>query len=319
MRFFRYTLLFSIIIALIVGIVVIGMQSLVLFQAQNQFLESISVAKKNTTGSENYRYCSDLGTEPIGDGSIYTTQLRFISDQEYLIEIVCNQFEFKPKTVRTFRLPSYAKKLPGKSGFVFTPDTTWSVTLEAMPPYLESLVEKVPQLKPILDRTKTFSVENTVITAKPEFKDTSFGPVTNCSGYGYTCCDPVQSIGIGDQRPGSDCSDSCYSSCQQRPMVLSFNAEPNFDRYQRQLIVSAGTPATFTFVINALLPELSKVTLDFGDGNTWNGTALETSASHSYQCNRPSCSFVTTISVVDAYGIEAAQTTTTQIQVQVSP
>ncbi|MCA9372533.1 hypothetical protein KC921_00370 [Candidatus Woesebacteria bacterium] len=318
MRFFRYAVTFILLFLVGVAAFVIALQQFVLFQAQNQMLAEVSALQKSNNSAENYEYCRNLGTTQLDSTTpLYTTQLRFINDNEYVIEVICDQYEFSPKVSGQKKLPMFARKLPGSSGFVFGTDGVWQISLYAVPKEYESMFASIPLLHSLLYRTRTLTVEDgrlvTDATAQPDFAS----PATVCAGYGYQCCDQIQKVGLGTQLPGTDCSETCFQACQQRPIVLSFNADPGFDRYQRLLQASAGDRVVFNFVLDTLLPEASRVTLLFGDGQTWMGDGTAETVEHQYSCNTSECRFNVEVQVVDAYGVQSATTSATKMDVLV--
>ena len=318
MRFLRYTIIFALLITLGIVAVFLGYQELVLFQARNHLMNEITSITKNNAARDYYQYCESLGAQtPDEAGRIVSTQLRFISSTEYVIEALCYLYEFAPYEIRTGSLPLFATKKPGGSGVVLVGEGSWKIELQAIPTEVTAIFEEIdsPKIANILFRTKSIFFEDGRLATALTYEPDSIVPATVCAGYGYTCCDPVQSLGLGDQRPATDCRDDCFASCQQRPMVLSFNAEPNYDRYQRSIQTNSEESILFSFVIGTLLPEQSVVSIDFGDGSNWSGTALETTSSHAYYCGQTQCQYRATIGVLDAYGTESAQTAATEITV----
>jgi hypothetical protein len=317
MRFFRYSFIFILIFTSIAIGAFLAVQQWVLFQAYNQLLADALLVQRSKHVGEYYDYCTELGAENVDDGPLYTPQLRFLSDTEYVLEVVCDQYEFVPKQFGKKQLPLFASKKPGQSGLVFAEEGAWSISIQAVPADLETWLTKIAPLENLIFRARTISVEDGSMVESLSVSPNVIEPITACEGYGFSCCDPVRLLGVGEQRPGNDCSDDCYSSCHQRPIILSFNAEPGFDRYQRILQASQADLISFNFVIDSLLPEESQVTLEFGDGTSWIGIATETMTTHQYSCNQPVCNYQATLKVVDAYGTESANTTATEMNIAI--
>ncbi len=317
MRFFRYSFIFILIFTSIAIGAFLTLQQWVLFQAYNQLLADASTVQRSKHIGEYYEYCTKLGAQRVDDSPLYTPQLRFISNTEYVLEVVCDQYEFVPKQFGERKLPFFASKKPGQSGLAFTDEGAWSIAIQAVPADLDASFKKITPFKNLLFRSRTVLVEDGSIVDSLSGSPNVVQPITTCEGYGFTCCDPVRLLGVGDQRPGSDCSDDCYSSCHQRPIILSFNAEPGFDRYQRTLQASQADVISFNFVIDSLLPEESRVTLEFGDGTSWIGIGTETLTTHQYSCNQQVCNYQAILKVVDAYGTESASTTATEMNIAI--
>lgn len=319
MRFFRYVIVFTLIFLVVIAGSFLAFQQWVLVRAYNQVIKDVSLLQRTKDVSEYYQYCQDLDAQKTNDSPLFTSQLRFISDTEYVLEIVCNQYEFVPKTITQRKLPLFATKKPGQSGLVLAKEGAWAINLQAVPSEVREVANFLPVLEPLLLRSRVVMVEDSVLVTTSATPVATTSPQTNCAGYGFSCCDPVQSLGVGEQRPSNDCSQDCYASCQHRPIVLSFNGEPGFDRYQRVLQANTVNDVIFNFVIDSLLPELSSATLDFGDGTSWTGLATDTAATHQYQCEQAECSYLAKLTVVDAYGTQSAPTAATQIQVIIRP
>ena len=317
MRFFRYSFIFTVVFVIVLLGIVLSVQEWVLFQANNQLLASVGSVQKTRQGTSYFEYCKNLGTESFDNSPMYFVQLRFTSSSEYVIEVLCDQYEFAPMQISQQKLPLFATKKPGQSGFIFLEEGTWSIAIQAVPNNLSNFLAKIPALQSIFFRTKVITVENGRVVASATTAPEIIRPVTNCAGYGFSCCDPVQKLGIGEQRPATDCSDDCYASCQQRPIILSFNGEPGFDRYQRLLQVSQSDEVIFSFVLESLLPEMSHVLLEFGDGTSWTGLGTETTTTHQYACPQSECVYSAVLRVTDPYGTQSAPTAATQIRVVV--
>ncbi len=319
MRFFRYVVVFTLIFLVVIAGSFLAFQQWVLVRAYNQVVSDVSLLQRTKDLSEYYQYCQDLEAQKTNDSPLFVPQLRFTSDTEYVLEIVCNQYEFVPKTITRRKLPLFATKKPGQSGLVFAQEGAWMISLQAVPNEVREVAKHWPVLAPLLLRSRVIMLEDRVLVTTLEKPVATTSPETNCAGYGFSCCDPVQSLGVGEQRPGTDCSQDCYASCQPRPIILSFNGEPGFDRYQRVLQANTINDVIFNFVIDSLLPKLSTATLDFGDGTSWTGLATDTAATHQYPCAQAECSYLAKLMVVDAYGTQSASTAATQIQVIIRP
>lgn len=319
MRFFRYVLVFTFIFLIVIIGSFLAVQQWVLVRAYNQIISDVSLLQRAKDISEYYQYCDELDAQKTNDSPLFTSQLRFISDTEYVLEIVCNQYEFVPKTITQRKLPLFATKKPGQSGLVLAKEGAWAINLQAVPSEVREVANILPVLEPLLLRSRVVMMEDSVLVTTSVMPVATTSPQTNCAGYGFSCCDPVQTLGVGEQRPGNDCSLDCYASCQPRPIILSFNGEPGFDRYQRVLQANTINEVIFNFVVDSLLPELSQVTLDFGDGTSWIGLATDTAATHQYPCAQAECSYLAKLMVVDAYGTQSTPTAATQIQVIIRP
>src|SRR5258708_13732924 len=132
------------------------------------------------------------------------------------------------------------------------------------------------------------------------------------------CCQSETQQGVGmvnDQV--NDCPRSCYSSCQSRPVALSFTSDPFFDQTTRTVSIQKGEPIAFSFVVSAPQKLVPTITVEYGDGQHDTTTEFTGQVSHTYACQSASCTFVSTLMIQDVAGIQSVVTPLTQIKVVV--
>lgn len=267
-------------------------------QLKSDTAQMRSIARNTGAYIQN---CQRQGTTGISGQFIDAIQLRFISDTEYVVEVVCSELRITPIEVLSNSLPMMVEKVPGSSGL------TWGVEPSAV-----SLA--------IWGRQRSLGIEEESIVPalSPAEVGTAMAPPTSCEGFGYTCCQQELTIGTGELiSRAQDCPQTCYQQCQDRPIVLSVTTQPFYDQATRTVTVQRGQPLQAGFVIDAQGLENVATTLNFGDGATQNFTEINGTASHTYQCSAPSCTYTLSVSAEDSSGISSAQTPLSQIKVVV--
>lgn len=247
-----------------------------------------------------------------------TVQLRFISDTEYLIEAACDEFLSSTILISRGELGPYMTKIAGSSGVMYGPTT--SMVELAVFEELNAEFKKLLKVETdYLQRTKVIGVENTQITTLPAQSELGVGPITSCSGYGYQCCKPEETVGVGEKISGvPGCEQTCYRSCAGRPIVLSFNTNPLFDIATRTLIAPTGSTVEFRYVGTATDPTELRAIIDFGDGQKSEQLAGEAgSVLHKYHCPTGNCKFTSRLKLLDSWGIESYQSTVSELTIQV--
>lgn len=242
--------------------------------------------------------CRKKGIIELDESSIKTIQLRFTSDTEYQIEVICSQFSLDPIIVETGELPNFVKKTDGFSGIVWGDDLS-GVAIESF------------------GKQKSVYVENYSIYLGT-FADVqnSLGPLTSCEGHGYTCCSLDTTIGTGDQLTRvSDCPQNCYEACVNRPVVLSVSTQPFFDLKTRVLTVNKGGQVVVAYVLDPADSKELDVTINFGDGDMEHLSEFSGDVLHTYNCAQESCTYNLQVTAINEKGIEAAQTSITRVTV----
>lgn len=314
MQFFKY--LFKIFVIVLVFLLAVFFVSREYFlsRASNQLEKNLSqlLALKSTNAT--YQQCLELAGDlnKNSEEALFTLQLRFIDNKNYQLELVCQGFEFSPQLIATHTLPTGVTKLAGSSGFMLA-DGAWAINLLYQP----TIIADLPLPKILTNRTKTFLVEDSKVVDKLTKEPAISTPTTLCAGYGFSCCDPIATLGQGETRPAADCRDYCYQTCLSRPMVLSFSAA-DYDQYAKRLTLSRNTPAQFFFSLSQQNGGQITVKIDFGDGQTWQGDQTQESVNHTYSCQTSSCQYQAKISLVDKTGVESQDSSVNTITVLIN-
>ncbi len=288
MRIIKFIFKSVILLLVIGGIGFLLAREILLFMGVGKMKSSLSSLRSMAVQRTYFAKCKEKGsTFSLGD-DLAVLQLRFISSNEYVTEILCSQFSIDPIIISQEKLPQFVGKKPGESGIIWGNNRS-GVTLE------------------IFGRSTSILVEDRLIDTNSSEEDLGIGPRTSCSGYGYFCCQMESEKGDGQQLSGSlDCPKSCFSQCLSRPVVLAFNTEPALDLQKRVVFINSGEDITFSFVIDAGSSEQTNVRLDYGDGTSDMFYADKQIASHSYRCLEERCQYNATLVVENEQGITAA-------------
>lgn len=242
--------------------------------------------------------CRKKGIVELDESSIKTIQLRFTSDTDYQIEVICNQFSLDPIIVEERTLPYLVSKSVGYSGVVWGEDLS-GVAIQA------------------LGKVKSVYIEGlNVYVGNLADVEGSIGPLTSCEGNGFSCCTVETSIGIGDNVTSvSDCPQTCFESCQRRPVILSVSTQPFFDLKTRVLTINKSEQVIIGYVTDFADSKELDIKIDFGDGEEIHLSEYSGDVTHQYNCNQTSCSYDLQVTAINEKGIEAARTAITRVKV----
>lgn len=314
MRILSY--LFSLFFIFLLGVVVVfyvGREAL-LWWTVYTFKNSIKSVQIAAQGTYDAQCNQRLGT----GGLSATLQIRFLSSREYVLEAACDQFANAPILIETGELGMFMSKRPGSSGIIVGAESSF-VELVAFEKEAQVIKKILPIPLFFIERSRVVGIENMRIVSRAlaPGEHLQQGPVTSCEGYGYQCCSLASEKGVGEQITGlSDCKESCFSSCVNRPVVLSFNTNPVLDMRTRQVMISSGGGVEFSYVSDGDATDSIQAILDFGDStqpgaiNGEDGTL-----SHVYTCMSSPCTYTAKLKLIDKWNIESAPSTVSTVTV----
>ena len=257
-----------------------------LFIAENQIRRELRLLQRTNTWSEVGQRC--WMEEEVGATQL---QLRFLNDQEYVLEVSCENFQYFPWS-EVKSLPWEVKKTTGSAGF-------W-VDVDSREVQGEITLELLNQAKKITGEGKTISSS----WGKSDLLSTNL--VSSCQAHGLTCCDPVTQAGQGElfSLAVNDCQESCYSSCLLRPNVLFFQTDPALDSVSRLTTVAKDNPVViFSYAIQDTNVPLSEVEINFGDGTKETFTTLTGQVTKEFACSSSECRYYVTLKATDNRGV----------------
>ena len=269
----------------------------------------------------------------------YWTQLRFTSNKEYNLEVVCADFVASPIVLESRKLPPLLFKKSFGSGFILDE--------RELPSFIELRA---------LGRKVFIYTDAQRIHANYLFKpdlDYFAGPLSSCQAHNYQCCSLDVQSGLGEQvTEVNDCPKSCYESCLLRPVVLSFNSRPALDLATRVVELRSGEALTLSYVLgdgksdafgnqltkDQVVPLLEKiqtllskpteknqgeseytvVTIDLGDGTIWQSDKLRGEHEYVYNCQSQTCYFQVKLTAEDQQGVLSADNELSKMVVKVS-
>lgn len=244
--------------------------------------------------SNFFEQCLQMGsTERNAIPSLF--QLRFTSDRDYQIEVICPSFPSSPIIQAEGSLPEFIQKSKGSSGLVAAEYSALGLEF--------------------LGRKTIVAIEDQVVRRKSFDPNWGAKPTTSCVGYGYSCCEAALSIGEGAAITGTlDCPKACFFSCRARPVILSFTSFPFVDVQSQSVSATAQEEIRFNYVIDPGKAPLKSVIIDFGDGQSETFTETSGTTAHRYSCNQTECHYSATVVATDEEGISSADTAVGRIK-----
>lgn len=323
LRIFFTAIVIFLVIGLIGGFIareVLLMMALQQLRGDLKRLPSFPLSQKISQECLEYSGGSSQG------GSVIRYQLRFISDRQYVLEGVCEISESLRTVFETKSLPILVRREVSQSGIIE------GQNLHGLEVSIFGRLGTVYEEDNFFWTSYRSEEEKGVITSE--------GPATVCGGYGYECCDKTYQTGLGEQRTEAlDCPRSCFPGCTQKPVVLTFNADP-FDPGTRTVFLRSGDPVEFLYTITDVkgdvfsqenltseqvslrwddtflqilekyatkkdpVDSIEKVVVTFGDGAFQDLESLQGSVSHTYTCTgKAFCEYTATVQGVTQKGI----------------
>ena len=287
MRIIKFLFKSIVFVIIIGGLGFLLAREILMFVSVGKIKSSLSTLRSASVQKSYFTKCREKGSVFIDGDDPAMMQLRFISANEYVLEVLCSQFSIDPILLEQEQLPMFVNKVVGSSGIIWG-DTRSGIALE------------------IFNRQKIVGVEDRIITTFSADSELGIGPVTSCTGYGFSCCKYESEQGLGEQFAGSmDCPKTCFSSCASRPIVLSLNTQPFLDLEERSVTITNGESLTFSFVIDAGFDNSVSVKFDYGDGKTDVFYVDNQIFTHTYQCSGQKCSYQAKLSVENDEGVSA--------------
>lgn len=281
--FLKYTIgiiIFGIVVA------VVG-REILLFIGTQQVKRAINRAELVSRSNVVYEDMCREKSSGAGGRGIKHVQVRFTSDTEYQIEVICNVFSNDPIVVESFTLFPQVKKAPGESGIIWDTENTSGLALE------------------VYGRQTTLVVEGGKVHIKQGHAlIEGLQPASTCNGFGYSCCTPETEVGEGDLFSAvTDCAQQCYPVCVPRPSVLRFTSDPNPTLDTRTATINRNDPVTFYFVTDPGQAGQAVTTIDFGDGQLQEFAEKDANITHTYACAQAApCQYKATVNMLDPNG-----------------
>lgn len=313
MRVIKYLLFFLITGLALVCIGFVVSQRVLLLVGEKQLTQSLKSLMAASRQQIYYNQCQQLNRQYGLESNSTIFQLRFINDQEYLLETVCQALPDRPNEIGRGKLPDLLSKIPGSSGFILNQETT-QVRLQVLREVVDQLAAVMPWLESGLRPEVVITVSDSQIIDSSDLLNV-LGPNTDCAGFGFKCCAEVIEKGSGQQITAQDCSGRCFASCQSLPAVLAFTAAPGFDQFSRSIDVTSGQQVEFWTVSNA--DENLLQVINFGDGNSHRDQSQIQPVIHQYSCLTNICEYNAEVQLEDENGVKSIVSPVSTIKVTV--
>ncbi len=272
------------------------------------------LAKAESQGSYQTQ-CRQEG-RAIGPNGVIM-QLRFLSDTEYVLEALCNEASTQPISVGREALPPFITKIKGTSGFIANGGIS-GIELASFWALGQELEKSLRIPAKYITKQKILQMEESVLVETLDPTVVGNGPITSCTGYGYTCCRVESQKGTGDRIDGLfDCEETCYAQCVSRPLVLSFTSNPFYEIKTRTVTIPAGTTVEFIYVGDGGQSDSISGFIEFGDGSSEPITEESGMADHTYTCATSTCTYVARVQFTDKWGVDSAELPVTKVTVVV--
>ena len=339
LKLFFTSVILLVVLGLVGGLI---SREILLSVALNQLKSDLKFLTQSASASGDFfKDCLEYSGSFAEEGALVTSQIRFISDSEYVLENVCRASESIRKVIKNKTLPPLVRRAVGGSGLAQGVD---SHGLELT----------------IFGRSGVvYEYENVLFSTTSKLDDQNIvlndGPATVCSGYGYVCCNESFQSGKDFYQPKAlDCPRSCYASCSEKPVVLTFNSEPAVDD-GRIVALNSGDFIEFIYTISDIKgdvfaqdslfgkesatlswsdkllkmldkyanpnteqkDEIDNVVIVYGDGTSEKLLDLHGRTQHTYTCDRSVCVYNVTIQATTKQGVTSSLDGVSMIQVQV--
>lgn len=303
MNFLTTFIRLLIVVLLLGGTVFFGGREIWLLLAGEQIISDAHTLTRPTQWEKYLEGCSSsliTGSSPFAG-----FQLRFVDQEKYVLEVDC--VAQQPVVKESISLLQGVKKTKGSAGFYYdfqSKEFLGEVQIE------------------FLGRSRVVYVDGENV--KQTWGTTQYivsKPASACQAFGYTCCDAENQQGVGEEISAGvvDCSQNCFSSCLQRPLLLSFQSDPAGD-YQERIVRLNGTSALviFSFAFDESAAAIDTVTLDYGDGTQQSYEQASSLSPKEYSCLSGKCTFVATIQATDNRGVSSPTTRLSTITVELN-
>ena len=331
MRIIKAFITSLLIIAIVCGTIFFTAREVLLVMTTSKIKQSLVLIRDVQQEQMYATECMSKGSSRDTSGNIHYTQLRFIDLNSFVVEVICNGMEHSPIELAAVDLPPLVYHEVGQSGLRWSEDAGLNFTC--------------------LNRVGSISVIDGMVytSLKPTQTASTQGPPSQSESYGYECCDVDFQQGDGKAITAAlDCPQTCYASCLDRPLILSFSTQPYYDKLTRTLQVNRGQSVIFSYtvspnqevsfngfydesdqiektiamiemVFNPPQPEDEvEVIIDFGDGQQEEFSSLRGQVEHQYDCAIDICLYTAKLKVIKQNGIESLDSLQNTIKVQVN-
>jgi len=279
-----------------------GAREVFLWWASRSVVSAVQeLARTQTKGTFAQQCQRSVGSDVFGTVEP-TYQVRFLSNTEYALEVVCGEQAKEPILITRKTLPLFVSKVPGSSGIL--PDAALSgIRLTVFAEQFALIKTFIGYIPEFFVRERAVVLSEGLVLADTDAVELGVGPATSCEGYGFMCCDSQTQMGAGESLSGAqNCPSTCFSSCITRPVLLSFTTAPFINPQTRSLQIASGGTVSFHYVADAGKSSDLSAVIYFGDGQRAQAQGSAGSFEHVYTCATRSCTYTAKIDLTDNWG-----------------
>lgn len=287
--FFRFFV--AIVIAALIGFFIA--RELLLWWAGQQIKGAAQALVQPVRFQETARSCFQGSS--AGESPIQGYQLRFVSDRAFRLEAVCTASE--PAFYKGEDIVWPVRKTTGSAGLFTVGDGNISGEFTLTLWGQNRLISFDNSTKTVLHKWGKSSLLSDVVWS-------------SCQAHGLRCCDELSQQGEGERwsRGVTDCPQQCFTSCSERPVILSFRTQPAPTGNARTVQVAPDEASiTFAYQIESK-EDIQSIILDFGDGEKMEYTSKSKKITHDYNCAQPECRYEASLSILTVSGLAEAAT-----------
>jgi hypothetical protein len=246
---------------------------------------------------KHYQECQQLSESDIFAIKRYPLvayQLRFTSPTAFVVEAVCSGSSKPTVEVNSKILPSGSHVVAG---------TGVEVPIKTEPEDAQFVVV-------VGEEVMTYGFKDgEVFSSESEAHyelATGEQPQTTCEGVGLVCCDAQKQVGLGEQQTNvSNCPQTCFASCMNRPQVTLFNSDPPATSLDRQVdLTRSNSTLRISYRIDDPDNTIGSVDVDWGDGEGVSGLPAKHTLDHTYTCLSQQCAYRVVLSAQDTTGLD---------------
>ena len=246
---------------------------------------------------KHYEQCQEKTKNDIFADKRYPLsayQLRFTSPSAFVVEAVCSGSSRPTVLVKSRSLPLGSRVVSG---------TGVAVPIKTEPEDAQFVVA-------IGETNMIFGFSNSELFAEETEQEIEIAsgsqPLTTCEGVGKKCCDAQKQVGNGGSSTVvSDCPNTCFDACMNRPIVTLLNSDPPATSLDRQVsLTKAENGLRISYRIDDPDNTIKSVAVDWGDGQIESGFPAKHTLDHDYFCATNACTYRLTLSAQDTTGLD---------------
>jgi hypothetical protein len=254
--------------------------------------------------------------KPLMRPTVAGIRLRFVNDNNYVIEAVCDRPEKGPIPIITAILPFGVMKTAGSGVMVPVVDERLIESPKAHP--LESrVVLRAGTVYRVIGFVEDQLVNKLTLASYSNVGADSAEAA--CAGWGSSCCNEATQVGEGDRQDKVlDCPKQCFPVCLERPSVVFFNTDPPIDGATRVVALTGREVSVrFGFELIDLDGQVAEAIIDFGDGKREPLKEIKGVVGHIYRCMDPSCEYEARLELTDDDGLPMVESRIAQVTVRI--